>query len=79
MCKTGRGIRFEKHKFKSKHVGKPYALIRHVRFDEGATIKVVTLLYVCLVSYRNNSASLVHAVFDVSVCKANSGKVSTAR
>ena len=47
-----------------------------MRFDEGATIKVVALLYVCLVSYRNNSASLVHAVFDVSVCKANSGKVS---
>lgn len=28
-----------------KHVGKPYALVGHVRFDEGVAMRMVTLLY----------------------------------
>ena len=28
-----------------KHMGKPYALIRHVRFDKGEAMRMVSLLY----------------------------------
>jgi len=31
-----------------EHMGKPYALIGHVRFDKGEAMRVVSLLYVCV-------------------------------
>ncbi|MBM7613850.1 hypothetical protein JOC73_000358, partial [Alkaliphilus hydrothermalis] len=28
-----------------EHVGKPYALVGHVRFDKGVAMRIATLLY----------------------------------